>query len=47
MTVLDTIATPSTLWSESKQCALGAQLQGFWAQDEWALSLCPLVDQST
>lgn len=47
MRVLDAVAVPSALWSESKQCDLLAQLQGFWAQDEWEMSLCPLVDQST
>lgn len=47
MTALDTIAAPSALWSESKQRLLLAQLEGFWAQDEWEMSHCPVVDQSS
>lgn len=47
MTTLDSVAVPPALWSESKQRSLLAQLQGFWAQDDWAMYLCPLVDQST
>jgi len=47
MTARDLVVAPSALWSESKQRTLREHLQGFWAQDEWKMYLCPLVDQST
>jgi len=33
-------------WSETKRQRLVDQLTGFWAQDEWNIAECPLIDEA-
>src|SRR5438105_4267814 len=43
MKTMERVSVPDALWSEEKQRHLCTQLGGFWAQDEWLMTQCPLV----
>ncbi len=40
-----TMSTEAIIWTETKLQVLQKQLQGFWEQDEWNLSECPLTNE--